>query len=72
MVAWFRLLTATSITLSVVACVNTSDQGMIDAAESLVPPESQVTDVRENTGIEGLVGSYSVHLTISHGGAGES
>jgi len=70
MVAWFRLLTATSITLSVVACVNASDQGMIDAAESLVPPESEVTDVRENTGAEALVGSYRVHLTISDGGAG--
>ena len=66
-----RLLAAASVTVSLVSCVNTSDQRMIEAAESLVPPGSEVTDVRENTGVEGLVGTYRVHLTISAGGAGE-
>lgn len=61
---------AIAITWLVAGCVNTSDPRMIEAAESLVPPESQVTETLENTGLRGLVGTYSVHLTITDGGLG--
>lgn len=62
---------AVAIAIVLTACVNTTDEGMIAAAETLVPPESEITDVRENTGMEALVGSYRVHLTISDGGVGK-
>lgn len=60
-----------AIAVALTSCVNTTDEGMIAAAETLVPPESIVTDVTENIGTEALVGSYRVHLTMSDGGVGE-
>ena len=64
-----NLFLSIAIALVLAACVNTSDERMIEAAESLVPPDSEVTEMTENTGLEALVGSYSVYLT--DGGAGE-
>jgi hypothetical protein len=44
---------------------------MLEAAESLVPPESEITDVAENTGLSIEVGEYSVTLTVSNGNLGQ-
>ncbi len=65
-----RCFGTVAIAIVLTACVNTTDEGMIAAAETLVPPESIVTDVKENTGTGAIVGSYRVHLTMSDGGAG--
>jgi hypothetical protein len=62
---------AVSVAMLQSGCVNRSDERMIDAAQSLVPPGSEVTETLENTGLRILVGSYSVHLTISDGGLGD-
>jgi hypothetical protein len=52
------------------ACSNTSDPRIIDAAESLVPPESEVTESGENLGLTFESGPYFVALTIDDGGQG--
>jgi hypothetical protein len=65
-----RSALALSMSWLLAACVNTSDGRMLEAAESLVPPDSQVTETLENTGPSILVGTYNVHLTVSDGGLG--
>lgn len=52
------------------AACNTSDPRIVDAAETLVPPESEIIELRENTGLSPEVGQYSASLTITDGGLG--
>jgi len=53
------------------ACSNRSDPRWLEAAESLVPPQSEVTDVIENTtGLSFESGPYFVSYKITDGGLG--
>lgn len=53
------------------ACSNRSDPRVLEAAESLVPPQSEVTDVVENTtGLAVESGPYFVVYEITDGGLG--
>jgi hypothetical protein len=53
------------------ACSNRSDPRWLEAAESLVPPQSEVTDVIENTtGLSFETGPYWVIYEITDGGLG--
>ncbi len=65
-----RVIAAAVAVAASVAC-NTSDPRILEAAETLVPPQSEVSDVAENTGLSFEVGEYSVTLTISDGGLGQ-
>jgi hypothetical protein len=54
-----------------VACSNGSDPRILDAAESLVPPQSQVNEVVENTeGFSFESGPYVASYKITDGGLG--
>jgi hypothetical protein len=53
------------------ACSNQSDPRWLDAGESLIPPESEVTEVIENTSWLSLeTGPYWASYNITGGGLG--
>lgn len=53
------------------ACSHSTDTGMIEAAESLVPPESEILEVTDNSkGLTIVNGDYWAALQISDGGLG--
>ena len=55
----------------VTACSNRSDPRILEAAESLIPPQSEVIDVVENTtGFSFESGPYSASYKITDGGLG--
>lgn len=58
-------------TVLVAACSNRSDPRILDAAESLVPPQSEVKEVVENTeGFSFESGPYFASYKITDGGLG--
>jgi hypothetical protein len=66
-----RLLGGLLVVLVLGACSHRTDTGMIDAAESLVPSESEILEVNDNSkGLTIEVGDYWVALRISDGGFG--
>lgn len=53
------------------ACVQGRDEGMIDVAKSLVPPESEILEVTDNSmGLTIEVGDYWARVLINDGGLG--
>src|SRR5512145_1964188 len=59
------------VTALLLAACNRSDPRILEAAESLVPPQSEVTDVVENTtGLSFESGPYFASYKITDGGLG--
>ena len=53
------------------ACSHRTDTGMIEAAKGLVPPESEILEVSDNSkGLTIEAGNYWAALQISDGGLG--
>ncbi len=69
----FSMCAALTLTVALVlgACTTGRDQATLDAAHSLVPDGSEVTEVLENTGPEPIVGAYRATLRITDGGLGD-
>jgi hypothetical protein len=66
-----RVAASLAVLLATTSCSNRSDPRMLDAAESLVPPKSEVTEVIENTtGFSFESGPYFVIYEITDGGLG--
>lgn len=66
-----RIIGGLLVVLVLGACSHRTDTGMIDAAESLVPPESEILEVNDNSkGLTIEVGDYWAALQISDGGLG--
>jgi hypothetical protein len=66
------VISAAFAAAALMACSNVSDPGIIEAAHSLVPPGSEITETNENTtGLRFETGNYRVILTVTDGGLEE-
>lgn len=66
-----RSIAALLVVLVVAACSHSTDTGMIEAAEGLVPAGSEILEVTDNSkGLTIVEGDYRAALQISDGGLG--